>query len=193
MTADAGRNLVLAGLMGTGKSTLARILAGRLGREWLDTDELVVKRAGLSIPEIFARHGEEGFRALEREAVAAAAAERGRVLALGGGALLDPENTRALRATGVVVLLVGDPVVLAERAARAGVEGRPLLADAAEDVAARLGDLAEQRRAVYEAAADHVEDSTDGRGPGEVAEAIVRWVASRDGVLTDEERRAVAA
>ena len=98
-------NIVLVGMPGCGKSTIAGILAGAMGREAVDTDEMVKRRAGRSIPDIFARDGEEVFRDLESECVADAAKERGRVIATGGGAVLRRENREALRGNSAVVFL----------------------------------------------------------------------------------------
>ncbi|HWH31728.1 MAG TPA: shikimate kinase [Egibacteraceae bacterium] len=192
MSGDGARNIVLGGLMGTGKTTLARRLAVRLGRQWLDTDALVAQRAGCSIAQLFARRGEEAFRELEREVVAEAAELRRHIVSLGGGVLLDGGNVELLRAGGVVVLLVGDVAVLAERVTRAGVARRPLLAGET-DVHGRLERLAGERRVAFEAAADHVEDTTDGRSADAIAASIVAWAATRPDVLTPGERKAVAA
>ncbi|HWP34554.1 MAG TPA: shikimate kinase, partial [Thermodesulfobacteriota bacterium] len=96
--APAGRNLVLVGLMGAGKSAVGRALAARLGRPFVDTDALVEARAGRPIPAIFAAGGEAAFRALEREVVAEVASRGGQVIATGGGAVVDPASRAALRA-----------------------------------------------------------------------------------------------
>lgn len=190
----AGRNIVLGGLMGTGKSTIGRLLSVTLGRRWLDTDVRIQQRAGCSIPELFARDGERRFRELESAVVAEIAGGDGCVVSLGGGALLDQGNVDRLRRTGVIVLLTGDPAWLARRAASAGVTARPLLAAGdADELPERLARLADERRRAYEAAADHVEDTTDGRGAERVAAAIIAWAASRDDVLTAAERERVAA
>lgn len=119
------RNIYLIGFMGAGKSTVGRILAEHLGLEFLDTDDLIAARAGLSIPEIFARVGEEGFREREREAVAEVSRRRGLVVALGGGAPMDEGNWRVLRETGITVYLRESPEILAARLAGDG--SRPLL------------------------------------------------------------------
>ena len=91
-------NLVLIGLRGTGKSTVGRLLAERLQRPFFDTDTLVQQRAGKTIREIFEQDGEAAFRALESAVVRECAQQRNAVLATGGGAVLDPQNTAALRA-----------------------------------------------------------------------------------------------
>ncbi|MBQ8689914.1 MAG: shikimate dehydrogenase [Clostridia bacterium] len=93
-------NIVLIGMPASGKSTVARLLKSRLGRTVIDTDELIVRRAGKSIPEIFAEVGEAGFRELEAEAVREASASCGVIIATGGGAVLRSENVDALRENG---------------------------------------------------------------------------------------------
>ncbi len=93
-------NIVLIGMPASGKSTVGRIIADRLGRELIDTDDLIVKNVGTTIPEIFKRSGEAVFRAYESEAVREAAAVGGRVIATGGGAILSDENVKALAMTG---------------------------------------------------------------------------------------------
>ncbi|MGH9000821.1 MAG: shikimate kinase, partial [Acidimicrobiia bacterium] len=103
-------HLVLVGMMGSGKSSVGRRLARRLGRSFVDTDQLVEARRGLPIAEIFAADGEAAFRALESSAVAEAlGASPPAVVAFGGGAILDPANRERARAGAVVVWLWADP------------------------------------------------------------------------------------
>src|SRR4249920_2152552 len=97
--------IVLTGFMGTGKSEVGRRLAKRLGRAFVDTDQLVEARAGKTIAAIFAEDGEAAFRVLERDAVDTAAARGEAVIAVGGGAVLDAANVARLRAAGVLVCL----------------------------------------------------------------------------------------
>lgn len=177
-----GRNVVLIGLMGAGKSTVGRILAKRLGRPFADTDKLVERAAKASIPEIFEREGERGFRRLEAAAVRNVAALRGQVIAVGGGAVLDPANVTQLRATGDLVLLDADPKDLAQRTRR---RGRPLL-DGVEDREARLLQLRSARAAAYTSAAAHVIDSS-GRSPDEIADAVLLWASRQPGLLSRDE------
>jgi shikimate kinase len=179
-----GRNIVLAGLMGSGKSTVGRILAERLGRPLLDTDAIVEKEAGRTIPEIFAEQGERGFRDLESEAVRAVSTLRGRVISVGGGAILSPANVTHLRSTGDIVVLDAPPEVLAERVGTG--EDRPLLEGQA-DPAARLGALRAERDGAYRAAAAVVLD-TSGKTPEEVADAVLTWARNHAGLLAREER-----
>jgi shikimate kinase len=156
--------------MGAGKSEVGAVLAGRLCRPFVDTDELVEEVAGMPIHAIFEQEGESGFRALEAGAVRQAAATPGAVIACGGGAVLDPANVHVLQKAGVVVYLQVSPEVAAARVGDGG--GRPLLAGG--DPATRLAAVIAQRSAVYERAADLV---VDGAPPaGEVASAILASV-----------------
>ena len=155
--------------MGAGKSSVGRRCAERLGRPFVDTDELVVALAGVPFSELWATEGEPGFRARERVAVAdAAASPTPLVIACGGGAVLDPDNRSVLRSTGFVVWLAATPAVLISRLA--GDDSRPLLARGDRSVTlTRLGDV---RAPAYEAAAD-VTITTDGRTVDEVAATVI--------------------
>lgn len=182
-----GRNLVLIGMMGTGKSTVGRLLAARLGRPFADTDTAVERAAGSSVAATFDRAGERTFRAIESEEVRKIAALRGQVLAVGGGAVLDPSNVTFLRATGDLILLDAAPEELAAR-----VEGdntRPLLAGAADPVS-RLASLRAERDEVYLAAAAHLVDTTR-LTPAEVVERVLDWAVSVPGLLTRSERESL--
>ena len=166
---ETRRHLVLVGLMGAGKTTVGERCAERLTRPFVDTDDVVEAMARRSVREIFAEEGESTFRALERDAVRdATGSPAAAVIACGGGAVLDPDNRRRLRATGTVIWLRADPAVLAERVDADGVE-RPLLARGA---VATLERLAVVRAAAYEAIADAVVD-TDGHTVDEVADEVL--------------------
>ncbi len=135
---------VLVGTMGAGKTTVGRLLADALGVGFLDSDHAVEARAGKPVQEIFVDDGEATFRALERTAVAAALDEHDGVLALGGGAVLDPETRALLAEHHVVFLRVG----LADAVKRVGLGvGRPLLLG---NVRARVKQLLDERTPVYE-------------------------------------------
>jgi shikimate kinase len=161
--------VILAGFMGTGKTEVGRRLAISLGWTFVDTDALVESVAGRSISAIFADEGEAAFRAREREAVTRACAMPAAVVAVGGGALLDPENRRRLLAAGPVICLRAQPGELARRLGAA--RDRPLLngeGTATEDQRlARIEALLAERAPVY-ALATHAVD-TDGLSPDEVA------------------------
>ena len=184
-----GRNLVLIGLMGAGKSTVGEILARRLGRPLVDTDEMVEAEAGKPIKEIFAEEGERGFRDRESLAIRRVSALRGQVVSVGGGALLERANARDLRMTGDLVLLDAPAEVLSERLDVEGTAERPLLTDA-DDLTERLAHLLAERRADYERAAAYIVDTT-GRDPEDIAEEILDWARTRSGLLAREERDAL--
>ncbi len=183
------RSICLAGMMGSGKSTVGRLVADRLGRRIADTDAELCEWTGSEVSELFSRHGEARFREIERTVVAEVARHDDLVVALGGGAVLDDANVQALRATGVVVLLDVPVDVLAARLV-AESAGRPLLADASPDeLADRLRVLLEERLERYEAASVARFDAT--RPPADVAEDIVQWAVSCGDVLTPSEHEQV--
>ncbi|GGQ68627.1 shikimate kinase [Streptomyces althioticus] len=158
--------LVLTGPMGVGKSTVGRLLAERLGVGYRDTDDDIVAAQGRAVSDIFVEDGEPAFRALEKEAVRQALASHDGVLALGGGAVLDPD-TRALLAGERVVYLSVD---VEEAVRRTGLgAARPLLA---VNPRKQWRELMEARRHLYEETATAVVP-TDGRTPEEVAEAVL--------------------
>ena len=174
MTARVGPRVVLVGPMGAGKSTVAGLLAGRWGVTVRDTDADIEAAEGRTISEIFVDDGEETFRALERAAVADGLAHHDGVLALGGGAVLDPGTRDALEGHTVVFLNVG----LSDAVKRVGLGvGRPLLLG---NVRARVKALMDERMPVYRSVAT-VQVETDGRTPedvaAEVAEAVERLEA----------------
>ncbi len=154
--------LALAGMMGSGKSAVARELSRLTGRAVISLDDEIVRRAGKPIAAIFAEEGEQAFRALERACVAALADQHGGAIAdLGGGAFCDPENAGHLLAAGRVVFL---DVSAAEAARRIGGDpGRPLLA--------RWEELYRTRLPLYRRA--HLTVRTDDLTPGDVARRIL--------------------
>ncbi len=122
----ADDNIILTGFMGTGKTTTGRLLAARLGREFVDTDELIVARDGRAIADIFNEDGETHFRELEAAVAQELARRRGLVVATGGRLMLDPANATALGATGPVFCLTAEPEDILGRVAATGGK-RPLL------------------------------------------------------------------
>ena len=157
--------VVLIGPMGAGKTTVATILGERWGLLVRDTDADVEATAGKSVSDIFVEDGETAFRALERDAVAEALSTHDGVLALGGGAVLDPETRERLVGHTVVFLRVG----LSDAVNRVGLgTSRPLLLG---NVRSRIKALLDERTPIYEAVAS-VSVETDGRTPEDVATQV---------------------
>ena len=133
----AGKNVYLAGFMGTGKTSTARAISRILGVPWGDLDEVIVREEGQSVAEIFAQRGERAFRNAEHRALKSVVAGGG-VVALGGGAVCFERNRALLRGTGPVVLLTAPAEVILKRVGRS--KDRPLLTgpDAAVKIRALL-------------------------------------------------------
>jgi len=166
--------LLLVGMMGSGKSSVGRLLAARLGFAFIDTDQCVEAAAGRSVARVFAEDGEARFRELERQVLAGLPDQRA-VVALGGGAVVAAENRALLRGKGTLVWLDAQPETLARRVGDGA--GRPLLAGL--DPAARierLRDLALQRETAYRQAGLRV--STDQRTPAQVCDALLAALAA---------------
>jgi shikimate kinase len=171
-------HLLLVGMMGAGKSTVARLVAARLGRPHVDTDVEVERVAGSTVSELFSTRGEAGFRAAESVVLTEVLARSvPAVISVGGGAVLDPSQRRALRASGPVVWLRARPDTLARRVGRGA--GRPLLVarggGPSEEPAGALARIDGERRALYEEVASVVID-VDDLTPGAVAERVVSAV-----------------
>lgn len=137
------QNVVLIGMPASGKSTLGKEIAKRLGREFIDSDAEIVKREGVSIPDIFERGGEKEFRKIESEVIHSICLEGGKVIATGGGAVLDPRNVSLLRQNGVLIFL-NRPIEQIP-----ATDDRPLSNDRE-----KLLKLYEVRLPIYRAAAD---------------------------------------
>jgi shikimate kinase len=165
-------NVILVGFMGAGKSVCGRLLARRLGRCFVETDDMIVAREGRSIPEIFAHDGEKRFRELEAEVLDLLRLKSGDVVATGGGFPCGEGRMEVLRELGAVVWLRGDLRELYERARQVGE--RPMLAGRSfVDIEA----LYRQREAYYARA--HVSVDTTGLGPDEVVSRVLTGL--RDG------------
>lgn len=169
----AADNVVLIGAMGAGKSVLGQRLAERFGLRFVDLDQVIEARTGVDIPTIFAFEGEAGFRVREKAVLAEFCAERGQVIATGGGAVLDPDNRAALRAAGLIVWL---RVSVQQQLARVGRDrNRPLLR--ATDPQARLDALARVREPLYAQIAD-LEFDSDGLSPDLASERLAALIAA---------------
>ena len=172
MLQQTNRSITLVGLSGAGKSTVGRALAARLGWPLLDTDVLLVRNAGRSIPEIFAAEGEEYFRELEATALVQAFAQAPAVVATGGGIVLRAENRTRMREHALVAWLDAPTEALVARLL-AHDEARPLLQGG--DPAARLDALRYAREALYAEVA-HIRIETNGRSVDDlVSEILGAW------------------
>ncbi|MFO1483481.1 MAG: shikimate kinase [Verrucomicrobiaceae bacterium] len=144
-------NILLIGLMGSGKTTVGRVVAQMIGFQFVDTDAMIVETAGKTIPEIFAAEGEAGFRLRESAALRSLLGKRGCVIATGGGIVTQPRNLPILHHLGYIVWLDADPERLARRTAMN--TNRPLLAGE-EDPKAKLERLLTERKPLYKSLAD---------------------------------------
>lgn len=166
----ADQHLVLVGLMGSGKTTVARIVAVRLDRKVIDSDALIEQATGRTVREIFAEEGEAAFRSFETAALLdALASPVPAVIAAAGGVVLREENRDALkRSNAKVVWLCATPALLVDRVMSGG--HRPLLDD---DPAGTLQRMHDDREALYREVADAIV-FVDHRSVGEVVEAVLR-------------------
>jgi shikimate kinase len=165
-------NIVLAGFMGTGKSTVGQIVAGRLRMHYLDTDAEVEARAGRTIASIFEEGGEASFRGIEQMVCLDAAAGHHLVIATGGGALLNERTRAALEATSLIVCLRAELYAIILRVG--DDPARPLFS--ADSI--QLRRLYQQRLPLYNSL-PHQIDTTE-RTPEEVAEKVIDlWKKSR--------------
>ena len=167
---DPAQHLVLVGLMGSGKTTVSRVIAERLQRRVLDSDAVIESRTGRTVREIFATDGEVAFRTLESEVLAEALASvEPVVIAAAGGVVLSDANRAALKtAQAKVVWLCADPLVLVDRVKSGG--HRPLLDG---DAQGTLLQMAADREPLYREVADVIV-SVDNRSVYDIVEAILR-------------------
>ncbi|MCX7626688.1 MAG: (d)CMP kinase [Candidatus Sumerlaeaceae bacterium] len=167
-------NVVLIGMMGSGKTTIGRLLAEKTGMEFIDLDELVERRAGMTIAEIFQGHGEEHFRDLESQVLEEIASSRHAVIATGGGIVKRAENRQLLRDLGLVVWLDAPAEVLAERIGED--PDRPLLSRS--QPLKKLTQLLHERRDLY-AETSHIHLDTTEHTPEEIAARILEELHER--------------
>ncbi|NUQ61460.1 MAG: shikimate kinase [Pirellulales bacterium] len=172
--------LTLIGYRATGKTTLASLLAQRLGWDWIDADVQIERRAGKSIARIFAEDGEPAFRDLEAQVTAELCRSERLVLAAGGGAVLRAENRRAMREAGTVVWLKASPETIQARMTGDDTTAgrRPNLTS--QGGLAEIVDLLARREAIYRETADFELD-TDLKSPEELADAILDRLRTKPG------------
>ncbi|MCP9451355.1 MAG: shikimate kinase [Nitrospira sp.] len=162
-------NVVLIGYRGTGKSTVGKVVASRLGRNVVSTDAEVIKRAGRSVPDIVAQDGWEHFRDLESQVCRELAERDGLVIDTGGGAILRQENVERLKRNGVLFWLTASVETIVRRIGhdnqRPSLTGTKSFVDEVEEVL-------RERTPKYQAAADYV-IPTDGRSIMQIADEIL--------------------
>ncbi len=147
--------IILTGFMGTGKTAVGQSLAKKLSLRFVDTDQLIEEEHGQTITEIFEKKGEVIFREYERKVVQKILGEKGIVMATGGGAVIDPDNLKAMKERGVLIALSASAEVILERVSRLG--NRPLLKS--KDQMETIRNLL-SRRSPYYRQADHIIDTT---------------------------------
>lgn len=162
------KNIFLIGFMGSGKSTIAKVLSEELGVEQIEMDEMIVQEQGMPITEIFEKYGEEHFRDIETDLVRRLQEKDGVVVSCGGGAVLREENRELMKAAGAIVLLTAKPETILERVKNS--TNRPILNGNMN--VEYISGLMEKRRACYEAAAD-ITVETDGKSREEICEEIL--------------------
>ncbi|MFD1176131.1 shikimate kinase [Paenibacillus puldeungensis] len=160
------KNIVLIGMMGTGKSTVGASLAIKTGLKLVDLDQRIVEKAGLTIPEIFREKGEASFRDMEASILDSALEEKGVVLATGGGVVLREENRRVMLDKGLVIALKAAPEEIVTRVGED--DNRPLLAGGARE---RIMKLLEERKHAYDFA--HYMIDTTGKSVEQVTADIL--------------------
>jgi shikimate kinase len=166
-------NITLVGFMGTGKTTVGKILAGMLGLTFVDVDDEVEKEQGVSISHIFSELGEQYFRLLERDKIAALSAMDGLVISAGGGAVLDMRNVENLKRGGPVICLSASPEVILKRVG--GTNTRPLLQVA--DPLGKVVELLAAREPHYKKA--DITIDTSNLSPEQVAKEIIKLTGAK--------------
>jgi len=162
------KNIYLVGFMGTGKTTVGKILAEKLGREFIEMDEEIEKKEGKKIVDIFRQKGESYFRKIEKEVLKRIASCFSLVVSCGGGVVVDRENLKILKESGIVICLKAKPSIIYERTKK--TKERPLLN--VPDPLKKIKELL-ARRAPFYAKADYFVDTTPFT-PEEVSEEIIK-------------------
>jgi shikimate kinase len=168
---ESRKNIILTGFMGTGKTTVGKLLAKQLGYEFMDTDELIEARQGRTIPQIFRESGEVAFRQMEADLAQELAGREGLVIATGGRLMLDPVNAAALSRQGWVFCLVANVEEILRRLTKDKQQHRPLLAGA--DPGERIVALLRQREEAYRR---FPQVMTDDKRPLEVVQELMELI-----------------
>ena len=174
----AKHNIYLAGFMGTGKSTIGKELARVMGRKYIDVDQELERIHGCSVSQIFARHGEEWFREKEYELCSELAKTSNRVVATGGGTLLNPKIFELFKESGIIICLYTQRDTLIERLERN--DKRPLLQQT-DNLPEKVDKLLEERRSLYDKIKIRID--TTSYTPLETAKRIVDLLKTRQKIL----------
>lgn len=169
------KNIILIGFMGTGKTEVGKEVAERLGYNFIDTDELIERKEGISIPEIFDKYGEPYFRKIESEIIEEVAKRNKVVIATGGGAVIKPDNRENLKRNGLMICLKASPEIIYSRTKN--YNNRPLLKT--DDPYRKIQDLLSEREQYY-SQADFTVDTTD-LGSSTVVEIILKELRRYNG------------
>ena len=165
-------NIILTGVMGTGKTSLGKLLAMKLGRPFIDIDKKIEDESNLSVTKIFEQYGEEHFRELEKAAVKEISNRRGLVIATGGGTIKDEENLNLLKSSGIMICLTTEPEEIFNRTARRGE--RPVLDGGGNERLETIKKLLAERKKFYDRA-DYQVDTTNW-SPIQIIEDICRYL-----------------
>lgn len=162
-----GKNIVLLGFMGTGKTSVGKSLAKRLDMTFVDMDDVIVQREGKSVSDIFAQDGESHFRQLERNLVQELSAESGKVIAPGGGIVLNPDNISDFESSGLVICLTATPETILDRVK--DDKHRPLLEEG--DKLEKIKSILDKRIDLYNAISRQL--PTDGLSVDDVVDNVI--------------------
>lgn len=174
-------NIILTGFMGTGKTTVGTLLAKKLKRQFIDTDQLIETRQGMTIPAIFADLGESAFRRMEADLARELADKEGLVISTGGRFMLNPANVDALSSKGRIFCLVATPKEIIARLTKDPDNRRPLLN--VPDPGEQITRLLQERQKGYQR---FIKLATDGRQPEEVVENLFQLLKKNPQPLTAE-------
>jgi len=166
-------NIILIGFMGTGKTAIGKRLAQALGKQFIDTDKEIEKVTGMTIPQIFNRHGEIRFRSEEKLAIKKACSRSNAVIATGGGAVMDEDNIKMMKSCGRIICLTARPEVIQARIKRK--DNRPLLQR--DKSIERISELLADREVYYKKCAEAFFDTSDEEHE-QVVERIIRFLRS---------------